>query len=178
MPTRAPRNFRLPDPWLGWFHTFVEECQSTDGVPATPTSAVWGSANVAKYLPVVFPVDALVYNIQCAFGSGGTDNYDLGLYNPDYSAIARKGSTVTAAGLGTLTMPRDIRVRAGDTYYVGFVMSGTTNTVLQMAAIGGTGPQLNGGAADQASALPLPDPMVPASPGTLNLFPIISIGIR
>jgi hypothetical protein len=145
------------------------------GVQAMAAS-VWPVANKALYLPVTFPYPCQLYSIAFV-AVNGTGNYDLGFYD-GYSKvrIASSGSTaMTAAGAKTLTFTTDIRVDPGKLYYAALALSSTSGSVERNnSAV----PALIAlGCAEQATALPLPSPMVPVTL-VAAYMPLFVFGVR
>lgn len=141
--------------------------------PASGT--IVGSNNVALYMPVWFPCDCTLYAMRF-MATNGTGNYDIGLYNSAYARLVSSGSTaMSAAGLKSLAIA-DLRVTGGDLYYaaIAFSNSSATATRFTVASANSTIPA---GFAQQTSAMPLPNPMVPATMGGLS-FPVLNFGIR
>lgn len=133
------------------------------------------TGNTAIYMPVWFPEDVTVYAIRF-MATNGTGNYDLGLYDSSFARLASSGSTaMTAAGVKSLTLS-DLHLVGGDLYYVGFALSLNTGAAI-CASFVTAPPMIAAGFAQQATALPLPNPMVPAAMGG-NLYPLINFGVR
>lgn len=170
-----PHQYVLPDPWVatGDLDVYGGACMmARAGIYA---SATWPSADLAIGVPVIFPVNATVYALYALLNTAN-DNYDLGFYNEDLTAIARKGSTaVPASGTVTLSLP-DYRVKAGYLYYMVLVMNGTTSAFFRNTYTSDLGPTAFGAFA-AATSFPLPDPIVPG-PGAGTSFPLFAFGVR
>ena len=166
--------FSLPDPWTPF--DSLKTAATTASLTSWASGAPVGSNNAALYMPVWFPSDADLYEMSF-MATNGTGNYDLGLYDSAYARLTSAGSTaMTAAGLKTHAFATDIAVVGGDLYYAGIAFS--SSSAAAMVAIFTTAVHLVGaGFAQQAAAIPLPDPMVPATMGGNN-FPLISFGVR
>lgn len=165
---------RLTDPWIPT--QWAEEVFSTYGSTSAPSGLATGNylgANVAVIAPIVFPCSATIYSLSIA-GGNATGNFDLGLYKADFSKIKSLGSTALSAAVKTLTLDADYRVHAGDLLYAAFVASSTSSNIVQFIGPG-TGTQI---LAEQSSALPLPDPIVPVALTNSRRFPLFSFGIR
>lgn len=168
-----PKFYRLPDPWsyLQWGR---DGCIST-WPPVLGVGNGWVTANAAVLVPIIFPVAATVYSISFA-AANGTGNYDIGLYGEDFGKVESSGSTaMSAAGRKTLTLTNDLRVGAGALIYGALAMSSTSGTLLAVSA--GAPDAIIGGIAQQTSALPLPDPFVPATT-IARRVPVFALGIR
>lgn len=119
-----------------------------------------GTNNDAHYVPITFPVDCVLYNMQVYMGNT-TGNFDLAFYDENLNRIASKGSTAMAVGVQTLTLP-EVAVNADKLYYGAVSLSNTAGTILRMPQ-GVSVYFLAAGCGRQASALPLPDPGVPGA---------------
>lgn len=161
--------FLLPDPWSPPTTNRVESF----GAPTAYVSATWPVANLAIYMPVIFPADCTLYSLN-AVGNNATGNYDLGFYSPAFARLASKGTTANAAAVLTLSLP-NIRVAGGDVYYAAITFS-STSSALVAGGVAGLFAVI-AGFAQQATALPLPSPGVPAT-FAQAIFPLFTFGIR
>lgn len=169
-----PPDFQLPDPWMPG--DFLRDGGSISG-PSAIASSGWGAANQGIAIPIVFPVAATIYSVSFAAGNG-TGNFDIALYRPDFVLVQSLGTTaMTAAGKKTLTLTNDYRVAAGEMIYVGLVGSSTSGTNINYN-FGTNGDVILTSVAVQASAIPLPDPFVPAEPASSLKIPVVALGIR
>lgn len=137
-------------------------------------AGTWPAANRAIYVPVQFPADCTVYGIHAA-GANTTGNYDLGLYGPDLTLYTNKGSTAMAAALLSHTFS-DIRVYGGLTYYMALALSSASGSVARITT-GATIKLTYVGIAQQASAVPLPSTMTPATPAS-DYIPFLALQLR
>lgn len=128
-----------------------------------------GSANAALYVPCRFPIAATITAISWR-PTNTTGNYDFGLYDSLFNRIASKGSTAMANAQVDLAIG-NYRVRAGGTVWVAFALSNTSGRYAgyNMGALAYLIPV---GCQEQASALPLPDPAVPAAMSSWTHIPI------
>jgi len=166
---RAPRNFRLPNPWFIPLSEGVQNAKVVLGAAGVPT------ANKAMYMPVVFPCDVILTAMFFIVASGaGATNYDLGLYNGDYSSIALKGSTGLASvnGTKTFTFTNPIRVQAGKRYYAAVCMDNTGPNVFRTTVNASIVNALSMGTLQETSAFPLPSTMTPVG-NTAAYIPFI-----
>lgn len=148
------------------------------GAALVPTAALtWPAANQAFYYPLSLPWPYPVRRVFWANGSSvTTTNFDLGIYTADGTKIYSTGSTA-ASGVSVLqyVTPSPDFVLSPGRYYL--AMACSTNT----ASRGGTG---HGGLSPavaalagmliQATALPLPATMTPATAGT-TVIPVCGI---
>jgi hypothetical protein len=166
------QKLRLPDAYIP--DTYIQAAGlHGSGVGGTGT---WPIANKALYVPVIFPVPATLTSIaMIAFN--GTGNYDLGFCDGyTKKRIASSGSTaMTAAGMKKLTFATPIRVDAGRLYYGALALSSASGNVWRsnysIAAC------IAAGMGEQVTALPLPDPIVPATV-LAAYMPIFVFGIQ
>jgi hypothetical protein len=146
------------------------------GAVGTLAGRSFPAANRAVHVPVMWPWPCQLYSLT-VIAANGTGNYDLGFYD-GYSKnlIASAGSTaMTAAGAKTLTFSRDIRVDAGKVYYAAVAGSSTSGQVegFNTGILG----LISIGMGQQASALPLPSTMTPATVAT-GFMPLFVFGVR
>jgi len=134
-------------------------------------------ANRAYYVPAVFNLPSQLTTISFV-AANGTGNYDLGFYDGyTKGKIASTGSTaMSAAGVKTLTFSPDYRVRPGKLYYAAVAFS-STSASLWRAAAPDTTSHIQAGEAQEASALPLPSTMTPATLASAHA-PVFIFGIR
>ena len=123
--------------------------------------AVWPAADRAIAAPIWFRQSFTLDTMRVAF-TASAGNYDLALYDDTFRLLASKGSTAVSLGVHSLTVNQ--RLAAGRVYYAAMVCSSTTAATFRSAlsAIG----LVSFGSAQQASALPLPNPFVPALPAS------------
>ena len=161
----------LPSPW---FPNDVNIAMSPMGSNVAAAAANWPAADRALFVPVSFPADCTLTDIRFRAGNG-TGNYDLGFYLADFTRLASTGSTaMSAAGTKTLSLP-DIRVRAGEVFYAALALSSGTGTAFRIAysLLQLVPSQM----AQQASALPLPNPATPAALASAYM-PVFAFGVR
>jgi hypothetical protein len=163
----------LPDPWLP--SDEMNEVAAVATLTGVASGTIVGTNNDGLYVPVVFPCDATLYALRIA-GTNTSGNYDLGLYDAALNRIASKGSTAMAATVLELTLA-DIRVRAGQVYYAAAAFSNTAATIIRVNWAAG-GWQRGAGFGLQASAVPLPNPAVPTTVGTIAVAPVFAFGVR
>lgn len=162
----------MPDPWVPLGAHL--EANSFGSVTAFLAGTIVASNNVALYCPVIFPADCTLYALRF-MAANGTGNYDIGLYNSSFARLASSGAVaMSAAGLKTLSLS-DIRVTAGDLYYMAIALSSSSGQVQR--SVSSVNSLIPAGVAQQASAMPLPNPMVPATMGGTS-FPLMAFGIR
>lgn len=137
-------------------------------------AAAWPASNRAIIVPVIFPASCTLFEMR-ALGANTTGNYDLGFYREDFVRISSKGSTAMAAAVLSHTLP-EVRVEGGRLYYAALALSSSSGQVYRA----------NGGQLDfflaarigqMASAVPLPDPFVPAA-ASADYLPIINFLVR
>lgn len=168
----APRPMVLPDPWIPWepYNSLAVGAVSSYG-----SGAGVATNNDATYLPIILPCDVTIYSLSFA-ATNGTGNYDLGLYNSALERLASTGSTaMSAAGIKTLSIA-DMRFHGGDLIYAALAMSSTSGTILR--AVYGVALMEGYGWGHQASALPLPNPMVPVTTAAYTTNPVFAFGVR
>ncbi len=163
----------LPDPWVPCFA--VAQTRLWAGLTSFGAGTLVATNNDAHYVPIFMPCDATLYAIRFA-AANGTGNYDLGVYDSALNRIASSGSTaMTAAGIKTLSLP-DLRFRGGDVIYAALALSNTAGQVIR-PLFANNSMQRGVGVGAQASALPLPNPAVPASIA-YGVFPWFAFGVR
>lgn len=168
------RAFRLPDPFFP--QTALREGAWLNTVGAV-AAAVWPSASLGIIQPVTFPVNCTLYAMY-ALGNNTTGNYDLALYDAAMGRLASKGSTALAAATLTLSFSSPISVLAGVTYYAGMACDSASSSVFRSTSNDSNVRQLiSVGMGQQASAIPLPNPFVPAILA-VDYVPLIGFGVR
>lgn len=163
----------LPDPWVPLNE--LQQVRGLSGLTGVNAGQVVNTNNDAHLIPVTFPCDCSLYAIYLN-ATNATGNYDLGLYDSALRRLTSKGSTAMANAIQTHSFS-DMRVRAGDLYYLAAAFSSTAGNAsrYQWAT---TGLARGVGFGIQASALPLPDPFVPASYATYSFTPVLALGVR
>lgn len=130
-----------------------------------------GNANAAIYIPCRFPISATVTGISFR-PTNGTGNYDFGLYSATFARIASKGSTAMSDAQVDLAIS-NYRICAGGTLWVALALSSTAGRFAAYSL--SSAPSLiTAGCLEQASALALPDPGVPATVSSWLHIPIFS----
>lgn len=162
----------LPNPYQDW--QLGVRGTGAGGATTGWAAAAWGSNNRAIYVPWSFPYDAILYEVR-ALGTNTTGNYDLGFYSPLGARIASKGTTAMANAPLVLSIS-DMHVFAGQTYYIGLVLSSTSGNVLA-CAIGGSEKNIGMGVLYETSALPLPATMTPVVVN-VDFLPMLVCGLR
>lgn len=166
------KGYLLPSPWCP-DSTYA---QLRVSAIATYAAATWPAADTAILFPVIFPSSCTLTALSTR-GANTTGNYDLGFYLPNLTRIASTGSTAMASATLTLTLP-EVRVHAGLTYFAALVCSSTSSSIVRTTT-GDSAFRLSiaAGMGQQASALPLPNPFVPAVI-TSDYIPLFAFGVR
>lgn len=140
----------------------------------TPASAAWGTTNDAMYCPIALHAPFLVRKVWWVNGGTASGNVDVGVYSMGGARILSCGSTAQA---GT-TAIQSAAPSAGSVlltpgaYYLAIALSSATGTIIQIANAARY--MAANGCAQQATALPLPDPATPATVTRTNL-PVFGI---
>jgi hypothetical protein len=141
-------------------------------------AAVWPSAGMAIYVPVLVRVTATIY--QMGWGNGATlgSSVDVGIY--DGSTKARLVSTGSTAQAGASVLQA---VDVADTlvppglHYLAMAMDTITPGLVDRASLNSVLSRVSG-AAQQASAFPLPSTATFAALTTMTLVPLIIAAIE
>ncbi len=166
---------KLPDTYIPSVYV---ELQALSAAGTAIASGVLTTANMAFYVPVVFPFPAQLYSISFV-AANGTGNYDLGFYD-GYSKTRIQSTTstaLTAAGKKTMTFTVDYAADPGKVYYAALSFSSTSGTVWCWTPAATVNQLIAGGVANEASALPLPATMTPVTATGVRV-PIFIFGIR
>lgn len=143
---------------------------------STPTSTAWPAINRALYLPLYIDRPGMVTKFWTLNGAAAAGNVDIGLYDRNYNRLSSTGA-IAQAGTNVIQEydVTDFAIVRG-VYFLGLAASLTTTTFfMQTQAVGAV---FNGmGITQQASALPLPNPAVPAQQVT-TFVPIAGIAFR
>lgn len=132
------------------------------GAAANPASANWPAANLAIYIPIEIPFAFPVANAAWFNGSAGGGNVDFGIFSAATGAkLASTGSTAQSGTSVLQTAALSYTMSPGR-YYFGLSCSATTNALfLNTTVTALIGRQL--GVLQEASAVPLPSSMTPAT---------------
>lgn len=141
-----------------------------------PASGAWQTANDALYIPFRLSQGRLFTRAALYNGASAADNVDFAIYNDVLARLVTLGSTARA---GTNAFQAfditDVYLTAGR-YYVGIALDGTTGSffaatlsieLIKMCGVG-----------RQATAMPLPDPAVPATNAVHTRLPIFALSTR
>lgn len=120
------------------------------------TSAVWPTANLAFYVPILVRDITTIFGYWWYNGATVSGNVDCGIYDFTHTQLGHTGSTVQA---GTSTVQS---VAAGASfsiqpglYYLALAMDNVTGTMFRSGTLGTLAPRVTG-VAQQATAFPLP----------------------
>jgi hypothetical protein len=128
----------------------------------SPASAVWPSANLALYFPLMVPWNYPVKRVMWANGGVVSGNVDLGIFKADTGAkIASTGATAQAGTSAVQYVSVDWLIPEGE-YYLGLSFSSGTAQVQRSTTITAAILRMTG-VLQEASAHPLPTTMTPAA---------------
>ena len=166
-------SYRVPSPYIsGDFHLSMMAAAGT----AAYAAAAWPSANRAHYVPIWFPASCTITELRVGFTTAA-GNYDVGLYDSNFSLIEAKGSTACSNAAHTFTLTKPQRVRGGDIYYGALVLSSTSDSAFRAAPAGLAGLHL-GLAIEALGSTALPSTATPAAPAEPAYLPLILYGLR
>lgn len=142
------------------------------------SSTAWNTANRAVYMPVYLDRPVVVLKLWVFNGATASGNIDVGLYDRNYNRLTSAGSTAQA---GTNVLQEfdvaDLSI-AGGVYFIGIAASATTTTFF-MNVSNVSGYFRGMGITQQDTALPLPNPAVPAALGTgMVSMPVAGLAFR
>ena len=153
-----------------FIHTFSRWSGVRDvgGIVGTlnPASMTWPVANTAFYIPIWLQWPYQVERVFWLNGSSVTSvNMDFGIYNADGTRLYSTGSTVAVGANATqyVTPSPDFILSPGRYYFALADSSVTANRGGVGTTSGTTARMRLGGILQEASALPLPDPMTPVA---------------
>jgi hypothetical protein len=86
------------------------------------------SANTAFFIGTTLYSFVTVTALRFRFGTGGSGHYDIGIYDGNGNRLVSAGSTVTASGTQTYTLPTPIALSPGR-YYLAFWIDNATDTI-------------------------------------------------
>lgn len=145
-------------------------------IAAAPTSAAWGTANLARYIPFTVTIPTTIYKLCVMNGATVAGNFDIAIFSTAYVKLVSTGSTAQA-GVNTLQTV-DVTDTELDTgrYYMGMSSDDATATTYRwftpttgMAAIMGL--------RTEASAFPLPTTATPIQ-STSTSIPVFGAMLR
>ena len=136
-------------------------------------SAVWPSANMAIYQPVIVHVSTTVLQLAWANGATVSGNVDVGVYDSAFTRLVSSGSTAQS---GT-SVPQFVNITdlylAVGTYYLALACDNTTATFVRRTPTAPFG-RTPMGNFEQASAFALPATGTPVVFTTSNFTPMVS----
>lgn len=117
-----------PGPRARHWHSIDTINSGPYSLSAFSTTAVWPSANLAIYVPVIVQHTVVVTKLWYGNGTTGTGNYDIGLYDAAGTALLRKGSTAKpTTGTEIVWDCTDTTLRAG-LYYLALASDSGSDT--------------------------------------------------
>lgn len=129
-------------------------------------------ANTACYVPFQLPMAYTVARAYLVNGGGAAGNLDIGIYNQDFSLVAHTGSFAQSGTLTVQYQALAANLTAGN-YYMAIVSDNAGATIFFTGNLSASLSRVSG-ILQQASAFPLPNPMVPVSP-TTAFWPLFGI---
>jgi hypothetical protein len=134
--------------------------------------AVGGGSNGAVLSPFIPPV-AMTITQMAIIVTVSAGNLDIGLYDASFDRLVSTGSTAAgSAGIQVFDIT-NTSLSAGTLYYAGIAASDNSLRIAYSTQ-GTTGVAASTGQVYQSSAMPLPDPFVPALTGG-NHLPLIGM---
>lgn len=130
-----------------------------------PASATWPTANLAIAIPLYVSAPGYVQQFWWANGAAVSGHVQMALCDEFFNVIAQTPSTVPAGTSApqSVTISSPVLVVPGR-YYLVLSCDNTTQTFLAwLAAAAVTNINRSLGIAEQATAFPIPTPVVPAS---------------
>jgi hypothetical protein len=148
---------------FGGFSTAGEGCPVADlllttGPGMTSNANVWPLANLAMYFPIVTRREITLYQLGWQNGGAVTGHVDVGVYDNNQNRLVSAGSTVQSpistiqlVDIADTTLPPGV-------YYLAMVADTGTGQNFRGTTVGSgnTGTLRACGAAQQATAFPLP----------------------
>lgn len=96
-------------------------------------ASTWNSANQACFIPVKIGYPFATQKMFWINGATvGTNSVDVGIYDSQGNRLASSGSTTTSGASAVQSVSVSVSLKPG-LYYFGFVMNGTTDTVIVAA---------------------------------------------
>lgn len=141
-------------------------------IATSVASGGWPVANQAFYIPLLLPFAYTAQRIWWFNGAAVAGNVDCAIYNQTFTKVVGSGA-VAQAGTNTIQYATISQSLAAGSYYLGLSLSSAAGTIFQSVAL----PPLNfriGGILEQATANPLPNPMVPVT-ATHSVWPLFGI---
>lgn len=137
-------------------------------------STTWApAANSAMIIPFVLPWPYTVARLFWANGASVGGNSDIGIFTTAGAALGRAGSTAnTGASALQYAAPAGgaFQLEPNTRYFLAYVNDGTTGRVMGFPS-GAITPRAMG-MLQQASAIPLPNPLTPAAITGSNVIPM------
>lgn len=151
-------------------------------INATLAAGAWPSANLALFIPVVFPPCPLstgLWPLRSISWQPGTasGNIDAGLYDSAGNRLYSSGSTAQSSASPLQTVSPTLNVTGG-LYYVAMAADNVTGTLTASTTVSATTLRLCG-AFSQASAFPLPSTItVGGAAPTTAYLPWVVFGMQ
>lgn len=146
------------------------------GIATLLTSAVWSTANLAVYTPIVLRKPTKISSIEYFVGAAASGNYDVGVYLPD--AEGKPGDRLWSSGSKVMAGTNVLIGQSPATptwvhglVYLAMAIDNTTGEVRRLAALTTNGLGVFAGSIfTEAAAFPLPATATPnASPVAVNV---------
>ena len=137
---------------------------------------MWPAANRALYIPVWFPSSTVVVEMRVGFTTAA-GNYDIGIYDSNFSLIEAKGSTACSAAAHIFTLTKPQRVRGGDIYYAALVLSSTSDSCYRSAPSGIAGVSMDL-AMESLGSTALPATATPSAQTDPCYVPVFVYGLQ
>lgn len=131
-------------------------------VAPNPVTTLWPGANLAIYMPMRLPVSYAMVRAYVVNGGAVSGNFDIGIYNQDFTKVISSGSTAQAGVNATQYVTLSTTLAAGS-YYLCLAFDNGTAQVFAAGGMPANTSRLMG-ILQQAAAFVLPNPIVPASP--------------
>ena len=148
--------------------------------PLAAVSASTSVANLACYYPLYLPESFTFDTVLTVNNSNApAGNFDFGIYSSDtFARIVSLGST---AVLGSASIRQEYAITEtvlpAGAYYMAVVKDSATTGTFQRVDLAASTTAAAYGLAFQASAFPLPNPMVPLRTAAQNPF-LYRVGVR
>jgi len=141
--------------------------------PAAPVSAIWTTANNATLYPITLPSKYTVRFFRWPVGSVTSGNYDIGIYDGNFSLLRSLGSTAWPAALSFANLPITPLTLQPGRYWLAFVADNIVGQLFMYVPLFTLHTRLIG-TTGQNAAFPLPATITES--GNVNFkIPLIAI---
>lgn len=155
----------------GFYGTIVDVLYASYN--ATFSAFNWGTANLARYQPIIMPVRFTIARFMSP-NNNATGNVDMGIYNDSGKLLAHTTSTARtgAPAIQYITPSGGAQSFPAGSYWLAMVCSSTTSQVMRTGMNAGFMSKISGTLQETLGATALPATMTPATSASNGDTPV------